>query len=283
MIVLLFIATLVAGAPITTIDPPQYGEYEVGMADYDVPTLDSTDPRAVVVYPIGNFANGSLPMIAYAHGAGGGGVLTYPGYKALLDGLASFGFIVIAPRSCSVGCRDTNGWSLYYEEQLKVITWSQNMTTDPILRMVDHSPARGYAIAGHSMGGDASTSSAAFANEYNIKCAILHHPYRNNGGANIQVPTAAYTGTLDSCCGNETTKNIWDPAPRPKVYANMVGALHTEPNLIRCRWTLYTAAWAKIWLNEDPTGVYHSYIYDQTNPDSLCNGYEMEECILYED
>jgi len=259
-------------------EPPQYGEYEVAMLDYDVPTLHESDPRAVVVYPVGNFQNRSLPTIYYAHGAGGGGVITYVGYKALFDGLASFGFIVIAPRSCSLGCGVT-GWSRYYEEQLKCITWSQTMTNDPILRMIDHS--LGYIIAGHSMGGDASTSSAAFALEYNIKAAILHHPFVNNGGANIQVPTAGFTGTNDGCCGSETTLNILIPAPSPKGYANMIGAFHTEPNLLRCRWTLYTASWAHIWSNTDTTGVYYNYIYGD-DPHSLCGGYyPMENCTLW--
>jgi len=276
VIVLLFIACASAQT-----EPPQYGEYEVATATYDVPALDSTDPRMLVVYPLGNFANASLPVIFYLHGAGGGGRILYPGYKALFDGLASFGMIVVAPHSCSIGCSDTPGWSRYYEEQLKAITWSQNMTQDSILRMIDHS--KGYAIAGHSMGGDGTTSSSAFGIEYNVKCAIIHHPAPNNGGQNIQVPMAAYTGTNDGCCGEDTTLNIWDRSTvYPKVYANMEGAFHTEPNLIRCRWTLYTAAWAKVYLNDDPDGIYHSYIYDSTNPESLCNGYEMESCLLYE-
>jgi len=103
-------------------------------------------------------------------------------------------------------------WENYWEEQVKVIEWTQTpeMLKDPILNQIDHTV--GYGVAGHSMGGQATARSSIRADIYNIKAAILFHPYHEPGdniGAQIQVPLAGFTGDLDDCCGEEATRNVF--------------------------------------------------------------------------
>ena len=43
----------------------------------------------------------TFPFIVYSHGAYGGGDIDYAAYIPLLESVASYGFIVAAPRSCS--------------------------------------------------------------------------------------------------------------------------------------------------------------------------------------
>lgn len=275
-LVVVFSAMLLLVVNDVRAEPPQYGPYPTEHVNYHVEVLDTSFQEAVVIYPVENEKNETFPLISYAHGAFGGGYQTYPGYKALFDGLASHGFIVVATKSCSIGC-DEGGWETYYLEQLKIIEWAQTMTSDPILGRINHN--LGYAIAGHSMGGQATARSAGVASEYNIKAAVIHHPAPTelDAGKNIFIPLGAFTGTLDNCCGSDTTHRIYDYAATPKSFANMEKATHMEPNLFQTRWTAYTAAWFKIFMLGD-TSEYYELIYGNST-DSLCGGfYPMEEC-----
>ena len=161
-----------------------------------------------------------------------------------------------------------------------MLVWAQSpeMRTDPVIGRIDHSI--GYGIAGHSMGGQATARSAAQAALYNIKAAILLHPFSaisEDIGRDITIPLAGFTGTLDNCCGEAATRKYYDLSPAPKTLANMVGARHTEPNVPNTEWGVYMAAFFKVWMQKD-TGAYYSLIYDRTNSDSLCSYHEMESC-----
>jgi len=191
--------------------------------------------------------------------------------------MASHGFIVAATKSCMTGCREGR-WDNYWEEQIKVIQWTQTMGKDPILSYINHDV--GYGIAGHSMGGQATSRSTTRALDHNIKASILLHPFVDQDeflGADYQVPTAGFTGSLDGCCGEEETRQHLQGATVPTTLATLRGALHTEPNMPNSRWEAYMAAWFKIYLESD-TQDYHSLIYDSANPDGLCNFYNMKSC-----
>jgi len=264
---------------IVSAEPPHRGPYKTANVDYEVDTLDETMPEVVVVYPIRILGNETFPFISFNHGAGSGGLQTYALHIGILNGLASHGFIVGATKSCMIGCSE-GFWTNYWEEQYKVIEWAQSeeMRNDPILGQVNHD--LGYGIAGHSMGGQATARSATRASAQNVKAAILYHPYHQRGeeiGQDIDVPLAGFTGTLDTCCGEESTRAYYDDAPTPKTFADMSGALHTEPNAPNSRWEAYSAAWFQIWINKD-NGTYYDLIYDDSNPDSLCNFYDMRTC-----
>jgi len=260
-------------------EPPQLGPYEVAFADYTVDILEPLN-GVVVAYPSNAAANETFTFISFAHGLFGGGVKTEVVHKSLLRSMASHGFIVAATKSCNIGCPGT-GFDIYYEEQIKVIVWSQSpaMRADPVMSMVNH--PIGYGISGHSMGGQATARSAAWrASSYGIKAAVLLHPFSEviePIGKDILIPMAAFTGTEDGCCGESTTRKYYDPSPAPKTFANMVGATHYEPNFFDSRWGVYSAAFFKVWIEGDK-GTYYDLMYNQANPDSLCSFYEMEAC-----
>jgi dienelactone hydrolase len=196
--------------------------------------LDVTDQEGVVIYPTSGNSSEHFPVLSYAHGAAGGGWYTFEGYFTLWRQLASHGFVVVAPKSCSVGCK-AGGWSTYYLEQLKMFEWAKNQTTagvDPsIFNLIDWDA--GVGIVGHSMGGQATVRSAAqqYVDAYNIKAAVLHHPEVDKGGAKMVVPTAAFTGTADGICPPAEAHTIWDPSKSPasRRYATacaLSGSLH---------------------------------------------------------
>jgi hypothetical protein len=130
------------------------------------------------------------------------------------------------------------------------------------------------------MGGQATARSAVHAAAYNIKAAILLHPFSEvfeDLGKDIHIPLAGFTGTEDNCCGEAATRKYYDLAPGPKTLANMVGARHTEPNLPNSEWGVYMAAFFKVWIEND-SGEYYDLIYNRANPDSLCTYHEMQTC-----
>ncbi len=269
-------------ASLTSADPPFKGPYRVKHASFKVPTMDATDPQIVVTYPDVDSSTGQrFPLMSYAHGAAGGGWYTFEGYYSLFQGMASHGFVVAATKSCSLGCQD-GGWKTYYLEQLKTIEWAKNVSTsaDPgPLGLINWTA--GVGIAGHSMGGQATVRSARrdWTEKYDIRAAVLHHPETDDGGVNISVPVAAFTGEKDHTCPPSQTHHIWDPAPRPKTLANRVDATHLEPVLLSCAGLgVYTAAWFKIYLEGDQ-GTYYDLIYSNTSSDALCQYYKQAECM----
>jgi len=252
--------------------PRLHGSYKVGRRGYFLPeVLDPSNPRALVIYPRKILKEGNtekFPLVVFAHGATGGGWKLYADYIGLLNGVASFGFIVVAPRSCDVGC-PRGEWNTYYQQQLKLIEWTGTQRNDSILQFIDHEAKHG--LFGHSRGGQATVDALEFAVEYNISAAVILHPAPlSKAVGNITVPLAAFTGTRDGCCGEAIARPIYEAASTPKAYANMVNARHTEPNLFFPRWTAYTAAWFKIHLNND-TSYFHDLIYG-SDPKSLCGG-----------
>jgi dienelactone hydrolase len=259
-------------------DEEQYGPYKVAKVDYLLRgILDKSFPSSVVVFPKqilkpGN--NETFPLVVFSHGDFGGGIVTYLGHKALLTGVASFGFIVLAPRSCSFEwqCSDDE----YVEEQLQLLEWadSDDRIQDflGVLKSVDRSA--GYGVFGHSSGGRAVVQASPQFAEYNVKAAVLLHPGEVNTNFSITVPLASFTGTLDKCCGEDTTRPIYEQAVPPKAYANLIGGRHTEPVLFHTRWTIYIAAWFKLFLgaeSADDTERYYNLMFGDT-PNSLCGG-----------
>eukprot|EP00729_Bicosta_minor_P013944 gene13944-32501_t len=271
--VILFSASVPAAASV-----PTHGPYKVESNIFNVSSLDSSDPSIVMVYPNNAPANATFPLLAYAHGAAGGG------YYALWTQIASHGFVIAAPRSCSMGCK-AGGWRTYYSEQLKTIDWVKNssaMLPPKPFSLIDWTP--GVGIVGHSMGGEATIRSAQaiYTRPRNIRAAMLHHPFVGPGdfGSKIAVPIAAFTGTADNICYPNETVKVFDavPATVPKMLRNQVGIDHLEPVLIppieNEYLGTYTAAWFKVWLLNE-TGDYKTMIYGNRANYSLCDSAPM--------
>ena len=222
-----------------------------------------------------------------------GGWYTFEGYFSLWTQMASYGFVIVATKSCTLGCKH-GGWSTFFHEQLHCIDWARNVSGGgggadpgayPGISRVDWTA--GVGICGHSMGGQATVRSATAANTVahhrNITAAVLHHPEVDSGGGKIAVPLAAFTGTTDTICPAPETMEIWDPAPLPKTIRNQKGEGHLEPVLTppieNPYLATFTAAWFKIYLGGD-VGEYYDMIYNPGNAsaDALCTHAAMEDC-----
>ena len=294
--------------------PPTMGPWPTEYKSYAVPALDSTDPSVWLVYPVCNVSScPTFPLISYAHGFFGGDI-DLLGYGNHFAQIASYGFVVIAPDSCDVGCTSpTQGapwtdcaaplpplqpalWPPWFGEQIKAIDWARNMSaggsSDPVFATIDW--AAGVGVAGHSMGGQATSmsASAACAARWNITAAVLVHPEIGtlpwgNTGSNISIPTATFTSSGDHTCTPataEATMRAFNASAQgktlPSAYRNVQGWSHLEPVLGAVfenpLLSTYTAAWFKIMLNKD-AGLYRELIYGG-GPDSVCHSEPMVSC-----
>ena len=184
--VLVFLAGGVASAA----DPaPIFGPYSASSKVIEFAGMDSSDQLIDVFFPSGPASVGlTFPLLCYAHGDSSSTPADH--YPDLFEALVSWGYIVVAPRACPTGCHDDrtslpldpSGFAHYYEQQLKAIAWAKNQSAlpggDPALVTLDVS--RGVAIAGHSMGGQATLFSAADADAlatHDIRVAVMHHAF----------------------------------------------------------------------------------------------------------
>ena len=92
---------------------PTFGPYAVSRTKRSNPALDGTlidgpyhdRVQEVVVtaaIPSADHPDEKFPLLAYAHGALGGGV-DIAGYVPFFDQLASYGFVIVAHKSCTLG------------------------------------------------------------------------------------------------------------------------------------------------------------------------------------
>jgi len=302
------IATAVTIISLALAAPPRSGPFSAASKKYHVSGLDVTDQHMWVHWPANATAGQMFPLISYAHGFLGGG-LDMLGYSYLWNQMASFGFVIVAPSSCNVGCDDRSNapytdcaglrslefsnFNSYYGEQLKAIEWARNMSAsvDPVFSLVNWS--KGVGIAGHSMGGQATAMSAhhACAKQWDIRAAVMHHPADTgvpggaNAGVNITtVPMAMFTSSGDHVVGEAGTRTFTAAPVKEKALRDLYGSSHLEPLL----WPpvenpnlgTYTASWFQIYLNGDQ-GAYHDLVYGN-GPDSLCESQKMHQCETHE-
>ena len=131
------------------------GPHPTARATVDVPGLWLNESTVDVYYPSDvdvDDAPGTQRFVAFAHGAGGGLAVEPYVYHSLLHALASWGFVVAAPRACLGGeCLHTS-----YEQALTVVDFAREAAAagDAIFGLAGF--ARGAGLAGHSMGGEAT-------------------------------------------------------------------------------------------------------------------------------
>jgi dienelactone hydrolase len=265
--------------------------------------FDSSDARVDVYYPTTGLAEGRVvPLVSFAHGLLGGGDVMNAAYIPMLLQWAKYGFVVVAPRACSTGCKDTcvtlpGGdpacFGTFYEQQLLAIDWvREGLSADAkalLEPLVNHSV--GYGIAGHSMGGQATlfSSSAANATKYNVKAAVAMHPYTHAFPAPT-VPFLVFTGDKDKIAPENISKKLYTTPGgcSQRGFVNKHGANHLEPLFWNNQNALaaYGAAWMKVHLEQVPGGVqdginYTDLVYGRGNA-SLCGGGDgaMVECDL---
>lgn len=256
----------------------------------NVTMMDSSSQTINVWIPEG--AEGQkFPLISYAHGMFGGGIIEPIAYSPLLKALAKFGYVIVAPEACSLGCSDwatrpldPPGFKNYYKEQLKAIDWAKSQTE--LFASVNFD--LGVGIAGHSMGGQATVYSASEAS-HDIRAAVMHHAFTHSYPA-PKVPFLAFTGTDDTTAAPAMTEKFFnaDGSHPVKGLVNKVGASHHEPDITdyNPKVAPFTAAWFKIFLDQTPQADgydYHDMIFGK-GANSLCNGGDgdMETCELHD-
>jgi len=258
--------------------------------------LDVTDRGIEAVYPVlteeQEAAGDVFPIIAYAHGFGDGGDHVMGHYTGtthpLLEELASWGYVVLAPRSCDEGCLlscktlrdDPPCFGRYYEQQLLTIDWARSPAAAAANLPINTSLV---AVAGHSMGGQATLFSAAYnATSHRIKAAALHHAFTHEYPAIPSIPHLIFTGTDDTTAPPYMANNIFNAkgAFPSRGLLNKAGAKHDEPGgsdggaAYNPMLPIYTVAWFKVHVDETPQWRGHDFrsmIYGNAS-DSVCGG-----------
>mmetsp|Transcript_39116 Transcript_39116/g.90123 ORF Transcript_39116/g.90123 Transcript_39116/m.90123 type:complete len:310 (+) Transcript_39116:118-1047(+) len=255
--------------------PSASGPYETSWELVNVSGLVSGSYHdAWVIYPSGTEASDkTFPLLSFAHGKDAGGTALKPSYTTILEAAASFGFVIIAPRSCP-----EHYCTNFYKDQLQCITAAKEGLASTGLESVDW--LKSVGIFGHSMGG-AATMISAGKDGYDIAAAFFLHPYYTVHAEDIKVPAVHGTGSSDQICPAEEVKNGFDANPfYPKVFAEIEGATHLEPNSSggrnKHRWDAYVPRLFMCHLNGDSDAC--DLIYGSTS-DSLCyTDIEMTDC-----
>lgn len=267
------------------------GIYQVQRATFSNPAMDRTDKDITIFYP--KYDNSTSPkpfrLVAYAHGYGGGGVYASATYQKICTDVASFGYVVALHHSCNVGCvedeaslpGDPPGFAHYYFEQLKVIEWvkAQMGSLKPPDFTLNLNFNEGVAIAGHSMGGQATLFSSSYnSSDYNIKAACLHHPYTHNFPAPT-VPFVVFTSEGDTTAPVEPMATGIFNAPGGAKIRGIVDKIdtdHHEPDMLNYNPLIgqFTAAWLKIYLDNTPQadGFDYEEMVFGASAISLCGG-----------
>lgn len=277
----------------------------------DVDGFDSSDRTVDIHYPDvsdSSLPKTSFPLVSYLHGMGGGDFVEPVAYafdrQALFPALASFGFVVAAPRACNVGCHDDKlslrsdppNFGNFYKQHFVNIEWVRNKTKsraeddDDVFTLVNLSA--GVGIAGHSMGGQATVFASSYENasDYDIRAAVMHHAYTHEYPA-PQIPFLAFTGVEDLTAPPAMAEAFFK-APggaRPAGLVNRKWTTHHEPDILGYNKLLpqFTAAWFKVVLEKTPVAFdidFASMIFGNATT-SLCGGGDgsMAECTIIKD
>jgi dienelactone hydrolase len=257
------------------------GPYPYAEKTYRSLKMHPTDRRIDVAYPADTGAeNRRFPLIVFMHGLGNDGFATY---GTMMHLFASWGYVVAAPRACKFGCLagprcqskfgDPPCFADYYKEVYKAIDFLKTVVELPI----NHTA--GVGIAGHSMGGQAALFAAAHAGskKYDIRAAVLQHPYTHDFPAIGTIPLLVFTGDHDPVATPKSAHQIFD-APGADAMRGLVESAfadHGEPSTYyRPQIGLYTTAWFKIFLERTPSfyGVDFQQLLIGEGSNSLCDG-----------
>lgn len=217
---------------------PQTGPYAVEEGNIPfVPGLTQGKPyTAGIVYPKNPKSGEKFPFLSFAHGTTASAPLS--DYNTLLHMVASYGFIIVAVRSCPViECA-----SMFARDQVAAITaCSQNKTyLHPSLKNADFETV---GVFGHSMGGMSTLAAAGGGGtlnidpaKYNIKAAVSQHPCQDkwDTGNGVKVPTMFTAGSVDKICADGCSARFFAEVPSnvPKILFDIKGADHFEPTNI---------------------------------------------------
>jgi dienelactone hydrolase len=289
----IFVACAAAASATT----PATGTYEhafISATDEGLEELSGIKTRDYqIAYPSNSQSGDKFPLIVFAHGAAGGGVDTLA-YEKHLGDLASYGFVVIFPKSCFMGCSPPKdlgatspdfcyqAWPSFVHENTRAIEWARNQTDGPMASLVDWDAGAG--VAGHSMGGEvvSQLASSEFASKYNVKAAVCEHCLMCiKTGDLISTPAMFMTGTLDYEVTPKKVKAAYQSdVSVPKSYRNQKGKGHLEMLNLEVQYNSavasHAAAFFNVWLKGDQD-VFYNQVYGDGD-DSFCGYGNMKEC-----
>lgn len=218
-------------------DYSQPGPYAVGTLNLDIARTagGSGTFGAIIFYPATsaaegaplNGSGGAYPVVSFAHG-----YITDPvdEYSQSMAHLASYGYVVIAPKSYTsfldafrpVDLGNDQASAYYY-------LVGQNAT--PASLFYQHVDTSGFATMGHSMGGAASISEAS--HNANVKTVVTwaaaNITIQNDTAAqlaNVHVPVQLLAGTQDGIISASSTADLYNAGNAPIILNNMVGGYH---------------------------------------------------------
>lgn len=286
-------------------DLPPAGQYAVTkqtLVDDGLNPLSGVKTRDYqIVYPANAAEGEKFPLLLFAHGAAGGGI-DMLAYQHHFSDLASYGYVVIAPRSCFMGCPgptdvleqpevtgclpwvDGKGWVYFVHENTRALDYAKNQSDAGAgwASMIDWS--KGVGALGHSMGGESLTQLAGveLSKKYNIQAAVCEHCLAcKETGDLIQTPALFFTGTGDYEVTPAQVKDAYHKdTVTPKSYRNEKGRGHEEvldllvqynPGVAR-----HAASFFEVWLKGDRKEHYDIVYGD--GPTSFCDYADMKDC-----
>ncbi len=223
-------------------------------------------------------------------------------YATLLHALASFGFAIVAPRACNLGCLDLPWQSrpddpplfaIYYEQLELVLAWAQSQAAAGVTPFTELDFSHGVGVGGHSMGGQAALYAASNAAKNNITAAVFFHAFSHSfPSLPPNVPILAFTGDSDFIAPPWMAHQIFDHAANSTVNRGLVNkknCTHFEPSTayiddFNPLLAQFTAAWFHVFLSKSPRAFgldFDSMIFGSDHT-SLCGGGngEMVNCTL---
>jgi dienelactone hydrolase len=285
-------------------DVPKAGSYSVTSAtvtDAGLEEKTGIDTRDYVITYPKQSTDEKFPLIVFAHGAAGGRI-DMLAYQKHFNDLAAYGYVVIAPKSCFMGCSPpgsnasnlgvagsclpwTDGpqWTSFVHENTRAIKYAKASSED-WSTIIDWDA--GLGVAGHSMGGEvvSQMGSAEFKDEYNVKAVVCEHCQMCEvDGTVIETPAMFMTGTGDYEVQPRQVKGAYNEDPTaPKVFRNDKGRGHTEMLNLLVQYNSavasHAAAFFKTHINGDQ-GDFYAQIY-ANGTDSFCGYEEMYECFV---
>jgi len=249
--------------------PAPEGPYETKLETFSDHRFDWSNTHIDVIYPVTK-DNKTFPLISYAHGFSN----TADGdYDSLFRTLASWGYVVVAPKTCRYGCfswwncknlpGDPVCYGDYYKMQLLAIDWARERSAVGKLPI---NFAVGVGVAGHSMGGQATLYSAAMgADSHDIRAAVLQHPFTHTYPSIKNVPFLVFTSTNDTLATPNMSQQIFHNASVPErgLVERVDDPADPEPHLepkeegfhnSGIKW--FTVAWFKVHLDKTPKAEY---------------------------
>ncbi|GAA1532914.1 dienelactone hydrolase [Actinomadura kijaniata] len=167
-------------------------------------------------------AAGRFPVVSFGHGF----VQSVTTYSSTTSHLASWGLIVVAPKSQGGLFPSHSAFALDLNAAL---SWAVAQDTTAGSRLAGHVRTDRLALSGHSMGGGASILAAAqnpaVTTVANLAAAETN-PSAVSAAARVAAPMQLVGGTNDTIVPLSNQQNMYNAKPAPKQLRAIVGGFH---------------------------------------------------------